>query len=66
MQAESIILSGGAAESMMLSACTNSIIISAGVAESMILSAPFDCVITLTAAQRAATAKTTIGDTEDC
>ncbi len=46
--AESIILSVGGTESMMLSACSESMIVSAMPAESVILSVPFDCVITLT------------------
>jgi hypothetical protein len=79
---ESIILSAGGAESMMLlawaesmdtlSAGADSIILSALPTESMILLALFGHVITLTAAATkkttvgGATKKTTIGDTDDC
>ncbi len=45
--AETIILSAGGAESMMLSACAESMIFSALPAVSMIPSLPFDCVVTL-------------------
>jgi hypothetical protein len=48
------------------SAYAESMIVSAPRAESMILSAPFDRFITITAERRAATEKTTIGDTDDC
>jgi hypothetical protein len=42
-----ILLSASGAESMMLSACTESMIVSVPPAESMVLSAPFDRVIML-------------------
>ncbi len=71
--AESIILSAGSAESMMLSASAesmdtlstgaDSITLSAPPAESMILSVLFGHVIMLIAA---ATKKTTISNTDDC
>ncbi len=50
--AESIILSMGGTESMMLSACAESMIVSVPPLESMILSAPIDCVITITRYQQ--------------
>jgi hypothetical protein len=55
----------GGAESMMLSACTESMIVSAPPAESMILSALFDHDITLIVAWWGATKQTTIGKTDN-
>jgi hypothetical protein len=67
--AESVILSVGSAESMMLSAGAKCMIVSAPPAESMILTVLFDCVITLkhaTSSAAGSNKKITIGNTDNC